>query len=194
MLLDDVMPTWDATRREHRIVDALPDAVYSAALHADFLDAIRGNPAAKAMFAVRATFEKVVGGGKAGSQPEPEHLRLDEMGTKGDWVLLGTDRPHEIAFGVVGRFWGGETEWEQIEAADFAKFDRPGFARIGCNVSMRPYGEGRTLLSYEARTLATDDASRRSFLRYWRVVSPFVGFIMRSMLRVIEGEARGPVR
>jgi len=194
MLLDDVMPAWDATRREHRIVDAQPRAVYSAALHADFLDAIRGNPGAKVMFAVRSAFEWVVSGGKAEAQPEPEHLRLNGMGTRGDWVLLGEDRPNEIAFGVVGRFWGGETVWEQIEAADFATFDRPGFAKIGCSVSLRPYGEGRTLLSYEARTLATDDASRRSFLRYWRVVSPFVGYIMRSMLRVIEVEARGPVR
>jgi hypothetical protein len=50
------------------------------------------------------------------------------------------------------------------------------------------------LAANEARTLATDDPSRCSFVRYWREVSPFVGFIMRSMLRVIEGEARGPVR
>lgn len=193
MLLDDVMATWDATRREHRIVDAPPDAVYAAVRHADFLDAVRGNPAAKAMFAVRAALERIVGGGETDKPAEPEHLRLDELSAHGDWVLLGEDQPNEIAFGVIGRFWGGETKWEQIDAADFAAFDRTGFAKIGCNVSLRPYGT-RTLVSYEARTLATDDDSRRAFLRYWRVVSPFVGFIMRSMLRVIERETRAPAR
>jgi hypothetical protein len=51
------------------------------------------------------------------------------------------------------------------------------------------YGSHRTLVSYEARTAATDPASRRAFLRYWRVVSPGVGVVMRSLLRVVAREA-----
>lgn len=194
MRLDEVMPTWDATRREHRIIDVAPDAVYASALHADFLEALRGSPPARAMVAVRSLFERIVSGGGGSRAEEPQHLRLDEMGTSGEWVLLGEDRPNEIAFGAIGRFWGGETKWESIDASDFASFDRPGFAKIGCNLSLRAYGDGRTLLSYEARTLAVDEPSRRAFLRYWRVVSPFVGYIMRSMLRVIERETSKPVR
>jgi hypothetical protein len=31
-------------------------------------------------------------------------------------------------------------------------------------------------------------------MRYWHVVSPFVGYIMRSMLRVIERETRVPAK
>ncbi len=132
--------------------------------------------------------------GGGASPPEPDHLRLDELVARGDWVLLGEDEPNEIAFGVVGRFWGGETKWQQIVADDFAAFDSPGFAKIGCNLSLRAYGEGKTLLSYEARTLGTDETSRRSFMRYWHVVSPFVGYIMRSMLRVIERETQAPAK
>jgi hypothetical protein len=194
VILDDLMPTWDATRREHRIIDAPMEEVYAAARTADFLDAVRGNAPARAMFAVRSAFERVVSRGRAEIPPEPDHLRLDELVAQGDWVLLGDDEPNEIAFGVVGRFWGGETKWEQIAAEDFASFDRPGFAKIGCNLSLRAYGEGKTLLSYEARTLGTDEASRRAFMRYWHVVSPFVGYIMRSMLRVIERETRVPAK
>lgn len=59
-------------------------------------------------------------------------------------------------------FWGGETRWRDTEASDFAFFAEPGLARIACNFSLRPYGAGRTLVSYEARTQATDTASRRS--------------------------------
>lgn len=88
------------------------------------------------------------------------------------------------------RFWGGETSWEEIDAAEFTGFDRPGFARIACNLSLRPYGATRTLVSYEARTQATDDDARRAFLRYWTAVTAGVGVVMRSQLHAIERAAR----
>ena len=115
-------------------------------------------------------------------------LRLADLPEHGDWVRLGTDPPNELAFGVIGRFWAGETVWEQIEASDFGAYSRPGYAKIACNFSFRPYGEARTLVSYEARTRATDAASRRAFWRYWRVASPFVGRVMRAQLAVVARE------
>ncbi len=195
MLLDDLMPSYDATRVEHRIVTAGPAEVFTAAEEADFLDAVRGNPAVRAMFTLRGAAESVasaVRGRRPHDSPEPESLRLADLPLQGEWVLLGRDPPDEIAFGAIGRFWGGDTRWEAIEAARFGTFDRPGFARIACNLTLRAYGEGRTLISYEARTSATDEASRRAFLRYWRVVSPFVGLVMRSTLRVIAIAAGRP--
>jgi hypothetical protein len=116
-------------------------------------------------------------------------MRLAEMPAHGDWILLGEVRPHEIAFGVIGRFWAGETVWEQIDAADFLGFDRPGTAKIACSFSLRPYAAGRTLVSYETRTKATDENARRGFMRYWRPLSPFIGIVMRSQLRVIDEQA-----
>ena len=115
-------------------------------------------------------------------------MRLADMPTHGDWVLLGEEPPNEIAFGVVGRFWAGETVWAQIDAADFETFAEPGFGKIACNFSLRPYGADRTLVTYECRTLATDENARRGFMRYWRPLAPFIGLVMRSQLRVIEAE------
>ena len=43
------------------------------------------------------------------------------MTTHGEWVLLGKDPPHEVAFGVVGRFWSGDTSWQQIDASEFGE-------------------------------------------------------------------------
>ena len=77
----------------------------------------------------------------------------------------------------------------QIDAAGFAAFARPGYAKIAANFSFRPYGESRTLVSYEARTRATDAAARRAFWRYWRIASPFVGRVMRAQLAIVEREA-----
>ena len=44
MLLDRLMPEFDATRIEHRVIDGRPADVYEVAIHADFLDAMRRSP------------------------------------------------------------------------------------------------------------------------------------------------------
>ena len=188
MLLDDLLPTYDATRVEHRVVAGRPAEVYEVALNVDFLDAVRRNRAVRGRVCAsgrRRARRRPAARRAPADPPEPESLRLADMGDPGDWMRLGADPPNEIAFGVIGRFWSGETQWEQIESSEFAAFDRPGFAKIACNLSFRPYGDKATLVSYEARTKATDEASRRAFLRYWRVVSPGVGIVMRSLLKVI---------
>ena len=193
MLIDTVCPGFDATRVEHRIVDGTPGELYDVVLGADFIEAWRGNRAVRALFAVRALGERLVSALRGRTRPEEPDvasLRLADMGTTGDWILLGEDPPHEVAFGVIGRFWAGETVWETIDAREFASFDRPGFAKIACNMSLRPYGDGRTLISYEVRTSATDPGSRRAFLRYWRPLSPFIGIVMRSLLSVVQRDAR----
>jgi hypothetical protein len=192
MLLDRLMPRYDATRREHLVVDGDIATVYAAVLRADFLRAVTGSPAVRAVFAARSAAERGVAKatGRPFVEPEiPDAMRLADMTTHGEWVRLGEDPPHEIAFGAIGRFWDGSTTWQDLEAGEFAPFDRPGFAKIACNLSLRPYGRDRTIVSYEARTFATDAASRRAFRRYWRAVAPGVGIVMRSLLRVVAREA-----
>ena len=122
--------------------------------------------------------------------PGNRSLRLLELPRLGQWVLLGEDPPFEVAFGVVGRFWAGETAWETIDAADFAGYDRPDYAKIACNFSLRPYGETHTLLSYECRTKGTNPSATRAFMRYWRLLSGFIGIVLRAQLRMIEKEAQ----
>jgi hypothetical protein len=192
MLLDSLMPEFDATRIEHRVVEGNPASVYEAAIHCDFVDAMRRSRVVRGVFALRAAAERVVATAR-GSQvvrpPEPT-LRLAEMPQRGDWIRLGVDPPNEFAFGVVGRFWGGQTTFEQIDSSAFTSFDAPGYAKIAASLSLRSYGDQRTLLSYEARTQATDANARRAFLRYWTVVSPGVGVVMRSLLALIAEETR----
>ena len=195
MLLDSLMPEFDATRIEHRVVDGRPPAVYDSAIHADFLDVWRHNWVIRGVFGLRAAAERTAAAARRSryvQPPVPAALRLSELPEHGDWVRLGEDAPNEFAFGVIGRFWGGETAWKEIDASAFASFDSPGYAKIACNLSLRPYGERRTLLSYEARTLATDESARRAFLRYWRLVSPGVGIVMRSTLALIAREVHRP--
>lgn len=192
MLLDELLPDFDAARVEHRVVAGEVEDVYAATRDADFLDAWRGSPVVRVLFAARAFGERVVTFVRR-RQPAPateyESMRLADLPTHGDWVLLGERPPYEIAFGVIGRFWAGETVWEQIDADKFRLFEGPGRARIACNFSLRPYGAGKTLVSYECRTKGTDAESTKGFLRYWRLLSPFIGYVLRAQLRVIAAAA-----
>ena len=192
MLLDDLMPDFDVTRIEHRVIDRRPADVYEVAIHVDFLAAMRRSNIVRGLFALRAVAERVaatVRRSQVVSPPEPAAMRLVEMPEHGDWVRLGKDPPNEFAFGVIGRFWGGTTAFEQIDSSAFRSFDSPGYAKIAASLSLRSYGDQRTLLSYDARTQATDETARRAFLRYWTLVSPGVGVVMRSLLSLIAQEA-----
>ena len=72
-------------------------------------------------------------------------------------------------------------EAERIEAADFADFSRSGLARIAANLSFRPYGAERTLVSYERRVQTTDTASRRASCATGKLSAP-IGDVLRSVL------------
>jgi hypothetical protein len=113
------------------------------------------------------------------------------MRDHGQYVLLGEDPPREVALGMIGRFWAGETRWEEIDASEFAGFDRPGLARIACSLSFREFGPVRTLVSYETRMQATDDKAGRAFLRYWRVAGPLAGFVLGAQLKTIAKKGGG---
>ena len=188
MLIDDLMPQFDAVRTEHLLVEMPIERAWDATLDADFIETATSSKLVRGLFAVRTAGEKVVQTVTRKTpepQPAPASMRLRDMAEEGDWILLGTDPPNEVAFGVIGRFWSGETVWKQINPEVFREFDEPGYARIACNFSLREYGEGKTLISYECRTSATSEDARRGFMRYWRPMSPFIGMVLRAQLRLI---------
>ena len=193
LMLDWLLPEFDATLIEHRVIDADPAAVYRAVATVNMVEIPQAYPAVRALFAARSAAERLVS--TLHDRPAPtldadEPMRLGDMPAHGEWVKFSDDPPWELSFGVIGRFWGGETAWETIDAADFVEFARPGFAKIACSVSLRPYGSLRTLVSYEARTQALDADSRAHFLRYWRVVRPGVAIVMRAFLSAVAKEVR----
>jgi hypothetical protein len=192
VILDQVLPEYDATRIEHLTADAEPARAYAALLDADLMQAYRGSPSMRALFALReapsALARRLRG---EPPPPQPEALRLADLPDRGEWVKLGEEPGAELAFGAIGRFWGREIEWRRISAAEFRGFAEPGFGKVGASISVRDFGAGRSLLSYEARTLATDEEARRRFLRYWRLVSPGVGIVLRGTLSYLASLAEG---
>jgi hypothetical protein len=193
MQLDWLLPEFDATVVQHLVIDGDRETVHRAVTEVDLADIARENPAVRALFATRATAERIIAVFTDRTVPAPateEPIRLGDLPDRGEWVRLGGEAPQEICFGVIGRFWGGQTVWETIASREFVAFEQPGFAKIACSITLRPYGCVRTLVSYEARTLALDPGSRAAFLRYWSVVRPGVAMVMRACLRAVAEEVR----
>jgi hypothetical protein len=195
LLIDEYLGEYDFTRIEHLVIDAPTSAVYETLRDLDLL-MVRSPIADLAMF-VRGLPDKI---GKIRRHNEPPAPPLpafklsalfDREGfehpeTLEGWIGLAEEHGREISFGAVGKPWMAEIEWKTVPAFDFAGFDEPGWAKIAASVSVREYGSKRTIVTYEARTALTDDASRDRFRRYWTLVSPFVGTIMKAMLRTID--------
>jgi hypothetical protein len=186
MVIDSVQDRFDASLAAFAIVNAPPDATYDAALALDFLEI--HTPLLTASFFLRDLPARVLGRPRP---PVPARMSLgsDEGPTLPGWMILGKEPDREVVFGAVGRFWTPTITWnDQVVPEQFASFDEPGWGKLACNFATFPYGTHRTLLGYECRTLVTDAESRRLFNRYWRLVRPFVGHVLRATVRTIRDE------
>ena len=186
MLLDEVLPAFDATIIEHVVIDAPPAAVYEAARGMDFLQV--HSPLLDAIMLARGLPARI--GRKLRDRPTPPSppaMRLADMfdtpasanGLPG-WVALGELPGRELVFGAVGKVWQPDIDWKTVSPDAFQGFAEPDYAKLAVGFSIRDYGNDRSLLSYEARTAGTDAGARRKFLRYWWLVRRFVRVVMRA--------------
>lgn len=179
MLIDRVMPTFDVVERHAVIVRASPDVAFAAVRR---IDLGRSLPI-RALLALRGLPALV--GGQAGRR---RSWTLDDIMEAG-FVLLAEEPGVELVLGVVGRFWKPTGGVVRVSAEDFVGFDRPGLAKGAWNFLVQPVGEGRVRVTTETRVSCTDQASRTSFLRYWRMIRPFSGFIRSRALALVRAEA-----
>ncbi|WP_254612612.1 hypothetical protein [Haloterrigena gelatinilytica] len=187
MLIDRHLSEYDVTTVRHAVVDADPETTYEAMLTADLLDT---GPIVRALGALRTAPMEIARRlrGDSGAPP-PERMRFVDVPETDEWTLLDEAYGEEFVFGAVGTFWRPAIEWRRVDPEEFSAFDEPGYAKLAIGLSVRPYGDGRMLLSYEARTATTDDRARRNFRRYWRVIGPFAGYLMSQALERIESNA-----
>jgi hypothetical protein len=182
MLIESAMPRFDTVIAEHVVVAADPSTTFHAARTLDLLT-VR-TPLLTVSMWIRGLPERW--SGKAA--PPLPRLVVADGGLPG-WLVLGERPDREIAFGAVGKFWQPVIEWREVAQAEFSGFAEPGWGKIAANFSVLSYGESSTLLSYECRTVTTDPESRRRFLRYWWLIRPFVGHIMRATVNQIKTNA-----
>lgn len=187
MLIDQYLPEYDVTTSRHVVVDADPNTTYDAMLTADLM---KLGPIVRTLGQLRDV-PQILSHRIRGTPrtPSPERMRFVDIADTTEWTYLDEVPGAEFVFGAVGKFWQPEIEWRQIESEAFSEFHEPGYAKLAISLSVRPYGEQRTLLSYEARTATTDDLAHRNFRRYWRIIGPFAGYLMSRALERIETDA-----
>lgn len=192
MRIDDYLPDFDVTQRRHVVVDASPDETYIAAVHANLMET---GPVVRLLNELRLLPTRIAAYREGTAQPElPAILTIEDLVDQSDYVVLGDDPGREYLIGAVGKFWKPDIEWRAIEPGAFARFDEPGYAKLAIDLSMRPYGTDRTLVSYEARTATTSRTARWLFRAYWTVIGPFAGYLMDQALKRIRLDAETTTR
>lgn len=189
ILADRFAPRYDHMQTKHLVVDAPPEQTYAAVRALDFTDV--GGPVVDAAFWVRGLPERY----RNRHHVTPRHrtrLTFDDMAAGSDWLILGERTGSEIVIGVAARFWTPVVEWRRVEPDEFADFAEPGYGKIVLSLSVRPYGQGRALLTSDTRVICTDRASRAKVRAYWRVAGPFIGLVQAATLRTIAQHAEHP--
>lgn len=176
------MPTPDVAVTHARRVEAAPTDVFVALRTADVT---RPWPV-RALLVLRALPILLTGRVPAPPPPPPyPHWRVGGL----PFALLEDDAPRHLAIGLQGRFWQLDGGLLATPPEGFRAPVPQGVARVLWTFHAVPEGSG-THLHTTTFVACGDPATRRRFLRYWRVVGPFSGLIRRLMLAEVAREAR----
>jgi len=184
MVIDWFLPKYDVNYVCEASVDAPPEETYAAIRETNLKD-----PVIDFLFTLRELPLRIARRWR-GEPPTPAAPKVTFADvTEGPgWVSLADEPGVEFVVGSVGRFWRKDYGGRKVTPDEFVPFAEPGYAKLALSLAVRPAGGG-TILRYEARTATTDEAARRAFCRYWRLIGPGVGLVMRRALHRIKAEA-----
>lgn len=166
-LVDRYMPEWHFREHHWVAVTAPPEEVLAAAREMTWREA----PVARFLLA----FTK--------NRLRPEGRVLDDFAMGGETVLALSDR--ELVYGGIGSPAGPVTPGRPM-AEVFRDYAEPGCTKVV--FTLRCAGG---VLSTETRILATDDAAKRSFGRYWKVIRIPSGMIRIALLAAVKKRVDG---
>jgi hypothetical protein len=178
MLIDEILPRYDAVERHQIEILAPAHIIYEAVRELDLSDSR----------VVRLLFRLREMPGVFRSKRRDTRrlgLTLRDLVASG-FIVLGERPNEEIVLGLVGRFWTAGGHIKRMDAQAFNAFASPGFAKAAWNFSLGKDEDGVTELATETRVLCLDNASRRKFKLYWTFIAPFSGIIRKEALRVVK--------
>lgn len=180
--LDRHLPVYRHREVHELTVEASADAVLRA------IREVRGRDVALAqpLFALRSLPAWLLGRPVRTSHPDE---RVMDLILKSGFILL-EEGPLEMVVGVIGRFWQLSATLVPLAGpADFAAFDREGYAKGIMSFTVHPLGPGRTRLRTETRVLPLGRDAARKFRLYWLFVRPGSGLIRWIWLLAIKRRA-----
>jgi hypothetical protein len=194
----------------HRWVDAPPEVVRRAAedLTVDELRLARGLMSLRRLPAGVAALARPPATSARPAEPGGQaptrfldsftslgFVRLDDPGHDHDHGGNGNGGQRSdgnLSAGAVARFWQLRPSRAAgvVDAASFAAFDEPGWAKAATTLAVTAAPDGRgSIVATTTAVEPTDEAARRAFARYWRLISLPSGLIRRDWLAAIARRA-----
>jgi hypothetical protein len=177
--LDEFIPVWQFSERHTIEIDAPPSLVFEA------IKRVRADE----VFLFR-TLTWIRRGGRRLPQSilnpgarEP----LIGVALKSGFVKLAEEPDREVVIGMAVIAPPGAHR--QITSGAFKTALAPGYALAAMNFVVLPVGSNRSVVTTETRVYANNEAARRKFARYWRVIYPGSAFIRRMWLRAVRRRA-----
>src|SRR5258708_1088403 len=178
--IDDFVPTWQFGEIHEIRVHASPEQVYRA-LRAITAEEIRFFRILTWIRRPRLPWAKA----RESILAPPASQPILDVALRSGFLLLADDPPREILGGAGVCCGAGHA----LDPQEFARLDRPGYAKAGMNFLATDEGGGWTQLRTETRVYATDDSARRRFALYWRVIYPGSSLIRFMWLRAVKVRA-----
>jgi hypothetical protein len=180
--LDGLLPDFDVEETHSRRVGASPSAALAAARAATPGEM----PLVPLLYALRAAPALLR---RRRRLPRARATSMWEQMLESGFVSL-VDDGDEIVLGYAGRPWklSGGVRAGVTSAEEWERFSAPGYVKAVMGFRAEP-ADGGALLTTETRVLATDEAARRVFRRYWRVIRLGSVAIRRSWLRAAAHRA-----
>jgi hypothetical protein len=188
LLIDRQLPRFDARALSVVVVDAGTEQTYRAARDLDPDQVWQTVPFMRLMAGLRDLPARIAAIPRKETPPAPEALTSEQY--RQAFLLIGEEPGAEFVIGMIGKFMSAtQMEFRRFDPPEFATFAEPGYGKVALNFLVLPYGTGRSLLCTETRTATTDPDSARRFRRYWKVIGPFAGYIMRHWLTLAKQHA-----
>lgn len=181
-VLDEIMPQYDFVERHDVRVHASPGRIVEAWKQVTFGE-LRG---CDTLMRVRAMAS---GHWRYSAAPLARKRILEVFAMPGSGFLPLRDNGREMVLGMAGQPWAQRRRPPVRSAAEFDGFDEPDSVKIAFNLMVEDEGNGWSRVSTETRTLATDDAARRTMACYWRLIYPGTSLIRRVWLDAIRARA-----
>lgn len=186
LLLDQQLPQFEARAISTVVVDAGTGETYRAVRALDPDQVGQTVPFMRMMVAARGLPARI--GARPREAAAPEALSAEQY--RQAFLPLDEEPGVELVMGMIGKFMSfTQMEFRRFDAGEFAGFSEPGYGKVAFNFLVLPYGTARSLLCTETRTATTDPVSARRFRRYWAVIGPFAGYIMRHWLTLAKQNA-----
>jgi hypothetical protein len=173
---DKFLPEFEVRERHEVTVLAPAEITYDLAYHLD----LESSPIVRAIFAARALLFR-----STAAERTPSSEFLQQAVALG-WSILDEQPGSKLILGAVTKPWEANVEFIGVPAAEFAKFNDPGFAKIVWTLEVDALSPDTSVFRTETRVATTDAESRRKFRRYWSFTSPGILLIRREALRIVK--------